>query len=253
MNLNRPVALQLYTVRRPLVEDLRGTLQRVYDLGYRAVETYPFPAELPIEAVAAAVADLGLEVVAMHGDLPTSESVDRIVAMAAGFRCRQVIWHGWPRSSEHDSLPGLERLVESYNRAAELLRSRGLEFGLHNHWWEFEPLDGMLPWRIFHERLDPQVFLEVDVYWAQTAGMNPAAVLAEFRERVRFLHLKDGPAVPGEHMTAIGQGTLDFSAILNSAPPTARWVVELDECAGDIFQAVGQSLQAVRGYRSEPR
>ena len=94
-----PVALQLYTVRRPLVADLRATLQRVYNLVYRAVETYPFPPELPAEMVAAALVEFGLEVAALHTELPTHENVDRLAAMSALFRCRQMIWHGWPRGS----------------------------------------------------------------------------------------------------------------------------------------------------------
>jgi sugar phosphate isomerase/epimerase len=62
-----PVALQLYTVRQQLAEDFAGTLRRVRESGYQAVETYPFPGNVSPQAAADVLKSLDLEVVSMAG------------------------------------------------------------------------------------------------------------------------------------------------------------------------------------------
>ena len=238
-----PVALQLYTVRQQLAEDFAGTLRRVRDIGYQAVETYPFPPHVSAIRAGDVMKSLNLEVVAMHCDVPLGPALTRILHDVSALGCRNVIWHGWPRSPEHDSIKGVRRLVACYNEAHAATRDHGLEFGLHNHWWEFEPVNGAYPYRIFYERLHPDVFFEIDTYWVQTAGLDPATIIEELGSRVRFLHLKDGPAVHGRPMMALGQGALDFPRILSSIHHPVSWIVELDECASNIFEAVDLSLR----------
>jgi sugar phosphate isomerase/epimerase len=131
-------------------------------------------------------------------------------------------------------------LAAACNAAAGLARDHGLALGMHNHWWEFEPPGGDPPIRLLHERLDPEVFWQLDVYWAQTAGADPAGVLAELGSRVRSVHWKDGPCVHGQPMSALGRGTVDVPRILRSLAHPADWVVELDECATDPLEAARQ-------------
>jgi uncharacterized membrane protein len=54
------------------------------------------------------------------------------------------------------------------------------------------------------------------------------------------LHIKDGPAVKDAPMVAVGDGTLDFVAIAQSSA-AEWWIVELDECATDMLEAVQKS------------
>ena len=51
-------SLQLYTVRKPLEEDLAGTIARVAELGFTKVEPYNFVATA--DALAAAFKDHGI-------------------------------------------------------------------------------------------------------------------------------------------------------------------------------------------------
>ncbi len=65
------------------------------------------------------------------------------------------------------------------------------------------------------------------------------------------MHMKDGPAPwredlaaqPHEPMVALGKGTQDFYAITKACGDDPKWmVIELDECATDIFDAVKESV-----------
>ena len=100
-----------------------------------------------------------------------------------------------------------------------------------------------------YEQLDPAVVAEVDVYWAQVGGvLDAAALVAELGERVRFLHVKDGPADdPGAPMVAVGSGVVDIPTILPANPAVTWHLVELDQCATDMYTAVAES----RAYLGE--
>src|SRR5262249_13006529 len=81
----------------------------------------------------------------------------------------------------------------------------------------------------------------LDVYWAQTAGADPAAAVAELGGRLRSIHWKDGPCAHGEPMTALGQGKVDVRRILQAITRPADWGIELDECATDPLEAARQT------------
>lgn len=126
--------------------------------GFPAVELAPLPPGLPPARIAELLARHGLAVVSIHGDLPTAGTIGGWARLARECRCSKVIWHGWPRDPRFDSLAGVRDLASACDEAGRLARDHGLEFGMHNHWWEFEPLDGDRPIRLLHEALHPGVF-----------------------------------------------------------------------------------------------
>jgi sugar phosphate isomerase/epimerase len=246
-------ALQLWTIRDAMAADADRALGRVRAAGFSAVELAPLPPGLAPERLAESLTRHGLAVVSIHGDLPTSSNIETWAELEGACGCSKIIWHGWPRDPRFDSLAGLRDLVSACNQAAAVARDRGLEFGMHNHWWEFEPVEGKRPIRLLHESLDPDIFWRHDVYWAQTGRADPAAVLAELGPRIGSLHLKDGPAVHGEPMTALGRGVLDLPGILRALPRPVDWVIELDECATDPLEAARESLAYLESLRIHPR
>ena len=95
--------------------------------------------------------------------------------------------------------------------------------------------------------------MQLDVYWARTGGADPAAVVAELGPRIGSLHLKDGPAVRGQPMPALGRGMLDLPPILRAVTHPVDWVIELDECATDPLGAAPESLAYLESLRPNPR
>ena len=234
-------ALQLWTVRDAFAADADGALSRVKAAGFSAVELAPLPPGLKPTRLAELLARHGLAVLSIHCDLPTPETIGPWSRLSRACLCSKLIWHGWPRDPRFDSPTGVRDLAAACNAAGALARDHGLAFGMHNHWWEFEALGGDRPIRLLHEALHPDVFWQLDVYWAQTAGADPAAVVAELGGRLRSIHWKDGPCVHGEPMTALGRGKVDIPRILRAIPRPVDWVIELDECATDPLEAARQS------------
>ncbi len=106
---------------------------------------------------------------------------------------------------------------------------------------------------VLADALDPAVILEVDTYWAAVGGQDVPALLGRLGDRVRYLHVKDGPATRDDPMTAVGTGRMPVAEIL-AACPSAEWhVVELDRCATDMLTAVRDSLGVAHQPRARDR
>lgn len=246
------ISVQLYTFRNQLNEDIPGTLQRIADMGYRYVETYDFSEDLSYEELGQMLRDVGLSVSSMHSEIPIGEAGERALRRAEAYNNNKVIWHGWPEDERYQTEEGIKQLAEIYNEANEFLRSNGLQFGLHNHWWEMR-LDenGNYPFETLLNYISEDIFFEVDTYWVKTAGQEPADIIRKYGDRVEYLHIKDGDAEwsedlgegPHDPMVPVGQGIQDFEAIVEACGDSHTWfVVELDESAMDIFQAARESF-----------
>lgn len=244
-----PIGLQLWTVRDALAADADQALARVKAAGFAAVELAPLPPGLDPARLAALLAGHGLSVLSIHTDLPTPETVPGLVQLSHECRCPKVVWHGWPKDPRFGSADGVRELAVACNAAAALATEHGLSLGVHNHWWEFEPLGGDRPIWMLLDALHPDVFWQLDVYWAQTAGADPAAAAAELGPRLRSVHWKDGPCAHGRPMTALGRGEVDVPRILGALPGSVDWVVELDECATDPLEAARQSRVYLESHR----
>ena len=245
------MALQLWTVRELIEEDLEKTIDFVSHIGFSAVETAFWPEGISFERAAKVIAQYGMDVCSIHNDLPTKENQNQLLEMAEAYRNTKMIWHGWPEDVRYQSDAGIAELAEIYNEANAFFKSHELQFGLHNHWWEFQPhADGQLPFDILKEQIDEDIFFEIDTYWTKVAGQDPAEIVKKYGTRAPFLHIKDGPAVYNEAleednpdpMVAVGQGTLDFPAIAKAGKINTKWmIVELDNCATDMMDAVRES------------
>jgi sugar phosphate isomerase/epimerase len=235
-----PIALQLWTIRDALALDARDALRRVKSKGFSAVEIAPPPEGLSHESLAGCLAESGLTVVSIHAELPTRHNIGDLLGLSRAYQCSRLIWSGWPRDPRFDSLGGLRELIAAYQEAQKIAQAEGLRFGLHNHWWEFERVEGVTPVRLFQEVLPPDIFWQIDVYWAQTAGADPAEVVRALGERVGSIHWKNGPAVHGEPMTALSKGKVDIPKVLGALSRPGDWVIELDECATDPLEAAEQ-------------
>ena len=246
-----PIALQLYTVRTEIEKDIAGTLHKVAQVGFEAVETAFWPENITIRQAGKHLGDAGLAVCSAHIDLPVGDKKSSMLETAEAFHCKRMIWHGWPEDKRYSTADGTKALADIYNEANHFAKSNGLQFGLHNHWWEFRnKVDGRYVYEILLERLEPDIFFEIDTYWVKVAGHDPAKIVGHFGKRAQLLHIKDGPAkwndsLPADNpdpMVAVGTGTQDFPAIVKAARGNTAWmVVEMDRVATDLFTAIQDS------------
>jgi len=236
---SNPPALQLYTVRDQLAADRAGTLRRIAALGYRAVE--PFNVLDDPGGLAADLAAAGLAVCSLHA-APTADQADAVIRAAQVLGTDTVIvpYRAPAAFADADSV---RAVTAELNGMAARLAHDGLRLGYHNHDFELSTMVGGRPaLEVLAGALDDSVLLEVDTYWAAVGGQDVPALLGRLGDRVRYLHVKDGPVTKDDPMTAVGAGRMPVARIL-AAGRAAEWhVVELDRCATDMMTAVAASL-----------
>lgn len=237
--MTKPIGLQLYTVRNALAEDFAGTIERIAEIGYTAVETAGFPGTTPQEA-AALFQQLGLQVAGAHSPLPLGDKQNEVLENMDALGAKYLICAYMPPES-FQTYHSIASICDQLNEASAVTRSRGITMVYHNHWWEYTPVGDMLPYRSMLDFLDPAVKLELDVYWAKVGGCDPVAVLEELGDRVSLLHVKDGSAVRDDPQLAVGEGVLDYTTIIPAAKHAEYMIVELDRCATDMMEAVEKS------------
>lgn len=242
------IGLQLYTLRDAMEKDLEGTIQKVAEIGYSGVETAFFAEGVTLEYAAKLISDAGLVVPSAHTEIPLGDQEKAVLELAKTFETKRIIWHGWPQDPDYSTLDGMKRLADRYNQANAVAQANGLQFGIHNHWWEFELQDGRFPYQLLLDEMDKSIFFEIDLYWAAVAGHDPTQIVIELAGRAPLLHVKDGPAKKGMPMTAVGAGSLDLAEAIGAAEGLAEWlIVELDECATNMLEAVAESYQYLTG------
>lgn len=244
------IGVQLYSVREQLAQDFVGTMKRVAEIGFAGVETAFFNENIKPKEAKQLFDDLGLKVIAAHCPLPLGEQLEPTIALLDELDCYKAIWHGWPEDSRYQTLDGIRELAAQYEEASFNCHLYGsFTFGLHNHWWEFEQTEGEMRFDFLRSLLYPEIFFELDTYWIQTAGLNPAQVIKKMGARAPLLHLKDGPATKDGVMVPIGTGKMDTISIINAAQEKAKWlIVELDAVEGDIFEALEQSYRFLKDH-----
>ena len=248
MTTLKPLSIQLYTLRDTAKQDFPAVLRTLADIGYKGVEFAGLHGH-SAEEIKVLIDGLGLQVSSSHVALPTAENVNQLVDTEAVLGNTRLIAGFGPDGFK--TLDDVHHSAEKFQTAAELLKPHGMTFGIHNHWWEFATVENS---RLIYDVLleaAPDAFSELDVYWAAFAGLNPAEVVAVHKSRLPLLHIKDGTLEKGIPHVAVGSGKLDMPAIIAAADPSVlEWlIVELDNCATDMTEAVRQSYMYLTTQR----
>ena len=259
------LAVQLYTVRdfMDTPADFAETLSKIAQIGYRAVQLSAVGAmggESP--AVTALDAkkmldDSGLACIATHRSWDklvhyTSEEIE----FHQTLNCPYIAIGGIPPEYGKLGAEGYKSFVKDAVPVIAQFKAAGIGFGHHNHAHEFAKYDGKNTlWDILIVEGGADYLLEIDIYWAWHAGVDPAVLLSRMKNRVPVIHLKDKEVVAGEKepaIAAIGEGNLPWDDTILPACHLAgvQWYcIEQDTCRRDPFDCLASSYAflAARG------
>ncbi len=216
-----PVGLQLSTVSKMAKADLPGTLKQIRGIGYDEVELYSVGYTMPPAELRKMVIDAGLLPPASahfeYADLPGQ------LEYAKALGVRYAICPMLPKS-QWMSADGFHTAAKQLNVWGKRASDMGLQFGFHNHDYEFRPFGDTTGFDILIGETDPKlVSLEMDCYWIAQSGHDPVQMLNRLGRRVRMIHLKDrlpgfGPSFDmgdaSAHFTEVGTGSIDWPSII---------------------------------------
>ena len=242
------IGAQLFTLRDSLrtPDEIRVTLKELAGLGYEAVPVSALGPLDPAE-LRAICAGEGLQIVATHiryDDI--CQSPQKVIDEHGIWGCTHVGIGSMPADFRED----MARFATEASVAARPLIDAGLTFSYHNHSFEMGHFDGKPGMQILAEESDPEVFsFEVDVYWIQHGGGNPAAWLRRLKDRMYIVHLKDMAMNGSEQLFAeVGEGNLEWPEILQACREAEiEWyLVEQDACQREPMESLGISLKNLR-------
>ena len=233
-------SLQLYTLRNAIQEDLPGTIRKVAEIGFTQVEPYNFVATA--QELGAALRENGLSAPSGHAPL-LSQDQDQIFAAAKELGITTVIEPYIP-AERWQSAEDVQATAALLNEAAKKGAEYGVRVGYHNHQWELESIiEGRTALEYFADLLDPELVLEVDTYWVAVGGQDPVDILGKLGNRVKFIHIKDGPLTTDtKAQLPAGQGKVAVLDVIAAAKSLEVGVVEFDDYSGDIFEGINESL-----------
>ena len=237
------LAAQLYTVRKftQTTEGLATSLRQVRAMGYTAVQISGI-GPIPDAEVKSILDDAGLTVCITHVRAAWPwQNLDAIIAQHHLWKCRHVAVGSMPqeyRASEE----GFRRFAAEANEIGKRLSQAGLTFSYHNHSFEFVHFGKRTGLDLIYEETDPRyVQAELDTYWIQHGGGDPAAWIRKMNQRMPVVHLKDMLILSGQQVMAeVGEGNLNWPAILQACrEASVEWyAVEQDECQRDPFESL---------------
>jgi sugar phosphate isomerase/epimerase len=257
------IGVQLYTVRNQMKHDFEGTLAKVAAIGYKEVEFAGY-FDHSSQDVRAAIDRNGLASPATHVDYDILGDKWPAQIESAKIIGQSYIVCPWIPEKVRKQPDDWKRAAETFNHAGEASKKAGIQFAYHNHWFEFLPVDGKLPYDLLLENCDPNlVKMELDLCWITVGGGDPLKYFDRYPGRFPLVHVKDVKALPRisasgkqnfgdsmKDMTEVGSGIIDWKRIFAQSEKAGiqHYIVEHDKPKAP-FDSIKTSYDYLRQLR----
>jgi sugar phosphate isomerase/epimerase len=246
------IGAQLYTLRDhcKTIDDIAKTCRKVADIGYTAVQISGFGPADP-KAVAKVMQDCNLTVASTHmGWDRFLKDLDAVIEEHKLWGCKHPAIGGL--AGEYHSAEGVKRFVDELRPVAKRLAAEAMDFSYHNHNHELIRYGEKTWLAMLYEQAPPEVLkAEIDTYWIQAGGGDPAQWVRDLGPRQPLLHCKDMAMAPGreQRFAPVGEGNLNWPAILDAAEAVGVefYLVEQDSSYDlDPFEALAISFRNLK-------
>ncbi len=250
--MDKRIGAQLYTVRElcKTKEDFEKTMKAIADIGFKTVQFSGLNAVADDPDYVRSVFEKnGLECVATHIAYEKfEEDIEYIVDYHKRLNCKVAGIGSAPLELRKD-LPTLRETIKKCNAFHERLMQEGIQFGWHNHAFEFA--------KVTDDKTVMDVVLEegkfsliLDTYWLAFVGINPAKFIEKNGDRIAILHYKDIRAQNGNAVeyAEVGQGNIEWDEVIKASVKPEFALIEQDDCHGiDPLVCLKQSYDFLTG------
>ena len=214
----------MFTVADLTSVDMKRALKEISELGYEQVEFAGFCGHSAKE-IKEWLDEFNLKTSSAHVPLPEiRDNFEETVKFHQTIGNKNLIMP----MEDLNSQEKLDKFVLDTEEISAKLKACGMELGYHNHLHEFHPnVDGSMIYDQVTARTN--VFLEVDVGWVNAAGGKPMEILERYKDRIRFIHLRDSVKYNGQ---VTGTPMLDIYADVfknNIGKPLSLGTAPIDE------------------------
>jgi sugar phosphate isomerase/epimerase len=250
------IGIQLYAVRDNMFKDPLGTLKALSKMGYQYIEHANYVNRklygyTPIE-FKKILDDLGMKMPSGHTSLNASHwnnqkkaftdawkyTIDDAVTLGQDYVISPSI-----DEKVRTSYDALMHQLEQFNLSGELCLDSGMQFGYHNHNFEFiEKVNGQLIYDIILKETDPELVIhQLDFGNMFGIGARGMDWIKKYPGRFVSVHVKDEIKVPIGEMndqhdsTILGNGLVDPKAVCLLAKAiggTKQFIIEQESYQG---------------------
>jgi sugar phosphate isomerase/epimerase len=207
------------------------------------------------------VNDLGMEILSSHTQVEaqgvTLENAKKMAADHAELGVKYCM-QPWVVEEARTSVASYQKMVADWNQVGKIMKESNIQFGYHNHNFEFDTIEGKVPYfDIFMAELDKDlVTMELDLFWTTKAGQDPVEIIKKYPGRFQLFHMKDMYTKQEPFYTTngvtdfapVGEGIIDFKRILAEKETAGMkyLIVEQDQTKdGKPFDAIKTSIDNI--------
>ncbi len=251
MPKSKYIGIQLYTIREKLKEDFDGTIKKIAKIGFNSIETAgysegKFYGYSPKDFLNY-TKDLGLKALSSHADVQWN-NIDQMIdhTLEAGM---EYLVKPWLNSDQRKSIDDYKKRAEEFNKIGEKCKKSGLRFAYHNHAFEFESINGQIPYDVLLNNTEADLLtMQLDTYWMIYGGYQPLDYFKKYPGRFELLHIKDMDDTDKRESTEIGMGIIDFPEIFaaNKKSGMKYFFLEQEAFKMDVFKSLEISYAYLR-------
>lgn len=248
--MTEPIALQLYTVREQTAADFMGTLRTLAERGYQAVEFAGYGG-IPATRLRQELDAFGLKAAGSHvGYKLWDEQLDGTIKDLLTLGCEYAVVPWLEPAMRPTTAAHVGALAEKLTTWGSACRAAGIRLGYHNHDFEFGMVDGVTIYDMLAGQTD--VDLQLDVYWAQFAGVDPVGLIERYSGRIPQLHVKELNKDGTGRDAVFGEGVIDWDRVLPVAAKNGtKWYIVEQDTPDDAIEDTVRGLQNVRTKLTE--
>ena len=251
------VGLQMWSVRDFADKDPATTLAKLAAMGYEEIEGYKYengkfyhwtPAEFKHE-----LKNKGLKIPSAHTKVnlqswdeqhqALTDAMKLCIDAHAELGVKQLLCPHIDK--EFRSLNDVNKLSDILNQVGMACKKAGMQFGYHNHDFEFVKEEGKFLMDHILERTDPDLVIwEMDLYWVAFANEDPVTWIKKYPGRIHAFHVKDMADTPARESVEVGDGTIDFANIFKYSKLAGikYYFIELEHYRTTSLEGVEKSL-----------
>ncbi len=249
--------LNLFSLRTEIQneESFLATALKLRDMGYTSLQYSGGPYDPAI--IQRVSAQVGLPIVLTHVPMDRIlHDTDALMAEHGSFGCRYIGLGAMPPDIIMDEEKCLAT-IDALEKVAAHMAQQGFTLFYHNHHFEFYRHGDKTAFDLLIERA-PHLHFTVDTYWLQYGGADVLRFMERLKGRMECIHLKDylvdkdpaGPAGLAPRFAPVGDGSLDFYAIVEKAREMGaiHFLVEQDNAPDfpDPFAQVRRSIDYIK-------
>lgn len=224
--------LQLYSINSELNKNVEESIETIRKIGYSGVEFAGY-FNMSENAIKEILDKNNLYSVGAH------ISVDRFKF----FLEDELIFNKFIGSkyiicpyAQFDSIEDIEELATILNKASEKSKKYGIKVGYHNHAHEFEKIDGKYILDLLIEKTVEDVIFELDVFWANYAGVDPIEYIKKWKQRIELIHMKQIDS--NKKNVDMPDGIIDMAVIKTTAKFAKYFILEHEEYDKDVWESL---------------